>query len=93
MASLPGFTSIHPKQPVETVQGALHIIYELGQMLLKITGMSEVTLQPSAGSQGEFVGLLIMKKYHETNGENRKYIIIPETAHGTNPASAVMTAH
>ena len=87
LASLPGFANIHPHQPVENVQGALHIIYELEQMLLKITGMSAATLQPSAGSQGEFAGILIMKKYHEQNGENRKYIIIPETAHGTNPAS------
>jgi len=87
LASLPGFANIHPQQPVENVQGALHIMYELEQMLLKITGMSAATLQPSAGSQGEFAGILIMKKYHEKNGENRKYIIIPETAHGTNPAS------
>ena len=87
LASLPGFANIHPHQPVKNVQGALHIMYELEQMLLKITGMSAATLQPSAGSQGEFAGLLIMKKYHEKNGENRKYIIIPETAHGTNPAS------
>ena len=87
LASLPGFANIHPHQPVQNVQGALHIMYELEQMLLKITGMSAATLQPSAGSQGEFAGILIMKKYHEQNGENRKYIIIPETAHGTNPAS------
>jgi len=87
LASLPGFVNIHPNQPVKNVQGALHIMYELEQMLLKITGMSAATLQPSAGSQGEFAGILIMKKYHEKNGKNRKYIIIPETAHGTNPAS------
>ena len=87
LASLPGFANIHPHQPVKNVQGALHIMYELEQMLLKITGMSAATLQPSAGSQGEFAGILIMKKYHEKNGDNRKYIIIPETAHGTNPAS------
>ena len=90
LASLPGFANIHPNQPVETVQGALHIMYELEQMLLKITGMSKATLQLSAGSQGEFAGILIMKKYHEKNGEKRKYIIIPETAHGTNPASVVL---
>ena len=87
LASLSGFANIHPHQPVENIQGALHIMFELEQMLLKITGMSEATLQPSAGSQGEFAGILIMKKYHEKNGEKRKYIIIPETAHGTNPAS------
>jgi len=90
LASLPGFRDIHPDQPIETVQGALHIIYELKHMLLKITGMSDATLQPSAGSQGEFAGILIMKKYHEKTGNNRKYIIIPETAHGTNPASVTL---
>ena len=87
LASLQGFTDIHPDQSPEKVQGALHIIYELEQMLLKITGMSEASLQLSAGSQGEFAGILIMKKYHKKNRENRKFIIIPETAHGTNPAS------
>ena len=91
LASLPGFANIHPDQPAETVQGALHIMYELEQMLLKISGMSDATLQLCAGAQGEFAGLLIMKKYHEKNGENRKYIIIPETAHGTNPASVVLS--
>ena len=87
LASLQGFADIHPDQSPEKVQGALHIIYELEQMLLKITGMSEASLQLSAGSQGEFAGILIMKKYHKKNRENRKFIIIPETAHGTNPAS------
>ena len=87
LASLSGFANLHPHQLAKNVQGALHIMFELEQMLLKITGMSEATLQPSAGSQGEFAGILIMKKYHEKNGEKRKYIIIPETAHGTNPAS------
>ena len=87
LASLQGFTDIHPDQSPEKVQGALHIIYELEKMLLKITGMSDATLQLSAGSQGEFAGILIMKKYHKKNKENRKFIIIPEMAHGTNPAS------
>ena len=90
LAALPGFSAIHPLQSEEKSQGALHIMFELSQMLQKITGMSDCTLQPSAGSQGEFVGLLIMKKYHEQRGEDRKYIIIPETAHGTNPASVVL---
>ena len=91
IAAMPGFANIHPDQPAETVQGALHIMYELEQMLLKITGMTDDTLQLSGGSQGEFAGLLIMKKYHDKNGANRKYIIIPETAHGTNPASVVLS--
>jgi glycine dehydrogenase subunit 2 len=90
IASMPGFAGLHPDQPEESVQGALQLMYELEQMLKKITGMSRVTLQPSAGSQGEFVGILMIKKYHEKKGEDRKYIIIPETAHGTNPASVIL---
>ena len=90
IASLPGFANIHPDQPLESVQGALQLIWELEQMLIEITGMSRVTLQPTAGAQGEFVGILIMKKFHEINGNlNKEYILIPETAHGTNPASVI----
>ena len=90
IASMPGFAGLHPDQPEESVQGALQLMYDLEQMMKKVTGMSRVTLQPSAGSQGEFVGILMIKKYHEKNGEDRKYIIIPETAHGTNPASVIL---
>ena len=90
IASMAGFAGLHPNQSEDSTQGALKLMYELEQMLIKITGMSRVTLQPSAGSQGEFVGILIMRKFHEKNGENRKYIIIPETAHGTNPASVIL---
>ena len=90
IASMPGFAGLHPDQPEESVQGALQLMYELEQMMKKVTGMSRVTLQPSAGSQGEFVGILMIKKYHEKNGETRKYMIIPETAHGTNPASVIL---
>ncbi|MBC8311112.1 MAG: aminomethyl-transferring glycine dehydrogenase subunit GcvPB [Candidatus Marinimicrobia bacterium] len=90
IASMPGFAGLHPDQPEESAQGALQLMFELEQMMKKVTGMSRVTLQPSAGSQGEFVGILMMKKYHEKNGEDRKYIIIPETAHGTNPASVIL---
>ena len=90
IASMPGFAGLHPDQPEESAQGALQLMYELEQMMKKVTGMSRVTLQPSAGSQGEFVGILMIKKYHEKNGEDRKYIIIPETAHGTNPASVIL---
>ncbi len=89
-SALPGFAHIHPLQSEETVQGALQLMYDLETMLVEITGMSRATLQPSAGSQGEFVGILMMKKYHESKGEDRKIIIIPETAHGTNPASVVL---
>jgi len=93
MAMLPHFSGVHPNQAVETVQGALHLMYELEQMLVKITGMSRVTLQPSAGSQGEFVGLLIMQQYHSSKNNEKKYVIIPETAHGTNPASVILAGY
>ena len=90
MAMLPGICGIHPNQPEESVQGALHIIFELEEMLCKITGMHAATLQPNAGSQGELLGIFLMKKYHENNGDNRKYILLPQTAHGTNFASVVI---
>ncbi|QUI25710.1 aminomethyl-transferring glycine dehydrogenase subunit GcvPB [Vallitalea pronyensis] len=91
MASLPGFTALHPLQPEQTVQGALKMMYELQDMLQEITGMHKVSLQPAAGSQGELTGLMIVKAYHNKNGDtHRKKIIIPDSAHGTNPASATM---
>ena len=93
MAMLPHFSGIHPRQGSQTVQGALKLIYDLEQMLIKITGMSRVTLQPSAGSQGEFVGLLIMQKYHKSKNNTKEYVIIPETAHGTNPASVILAGY
>ena len=91
MASLPGFTGIHPYQPVETVQGALEIMYNLSNMLSEITGMDAVTLQPAAGAHGELTGLMLIKAYHENMGQhNRNKIIVPDSAHGTNPASAAV---
>ncbi len=87
MAGLTGLTEINPNQDCDTVQGALQIIYELERYLAELTGMSAVTLQPAAGSHGEFVGVSIMKKYHEDKGETRKYILVPDSAHGTNPSS------
>ena len=65
IASFPGFSQVHPNQPEDSIQGALKVHYELEKMLCDITGFNNITLQPSAGSQGEFVGLLLMKKYHE----------------------------
>ena len=91
IALLEGFSMIHPNQPIETVQGALEVMYKLEKILCELTGMEKATLQPSAGSQGEMVGLLLMKKYHEIHGNQKDIIIIPETAHGTNPASVIMT--
>lgn len=91
MASLPGFSDIHPLQPVETVQGAIKLLYDIEQMLCEITGMSAYTMQPAAGAQGETVGLMIIKAYHEDRGDfKRRRIIVPDSAHGTNPASAAM---
>ena len=90
MAGLPGLSSIHPAQPEETVQGALAIMAGLEEQLKAMTGMERFTLQPTAGSQGELVGVLIMQAYHAKNGDNRKQILIPDTAHGTNPATVAM---
>jgi glycine dehydrogenase subunit 2 len=88
-AGMPGFAGIHPLQPTETVQGALKLMADLEQMLCEITGMSAFTFQPAAGAQGEATGLMIMKAYHKHRGdEKRKRIIVPDSAHGTNPASA-----
>lgn len=88
MARLPGFTSIHPYQPEELSQGALEIMYKTGAYLAEIAGMAEVTLQPVAGAHGEFTGMQIIKAYHQSRGENRTKVIVPDSAHGTNPATA-----
>ncbi|QUH31289.1 aminomethyl-transferring glycine dehydrogenase subunit GcvPB [Vallitalea guaymasensis] len=91
MASLDGFTKLHPLQPESTVQGAMELMYNLQESLQEITGMSKVSLQPAAGAQGELTGLMIVKAYHDYNGNhNKKKIIIPDSAHGTNPASTSM---
>ena len=91
MASLPGFTQIHPLQPEETVQGCLEAIHTAGKLLGEITGMDAMTFQPAAGAHGEFTGLLLIKAYHRSrNDAARTKIIVPDSAHGTNPASAVM---
>lgn len=89
MASLSGFTNIHPYQPEETVQGALELMYNLDTQLSEISGFSRVTLQPAAGAHGEYTGLLIIKAYHEKRGDSKRTkIIVPDSAHGTNPSSA-----
>jgi len=93
IASMNKFASIHPNQTDLFSQPALTVIYELEQMLMKITGMSAFTLQPSAGSQGEFVGLLLMKKYHELKNNTKNIVLIPESAHGTNPASVILAGY
>jgi len=89
MARLPGFAHIHPLQPVESVQGALELMYDLQEKLAVITGMDEVTLQPAAGAHGEWTGLMLIKAYHHARGDfKRTKVLVPDSAHGTNPASA-----
>ena len=88
-----GFANVHPNQGHETTQGVIKVYCELEKALCELTGMERTTLQPSAGSQGELVGLLLMKKYHKQQGNSKKFIIIPETAHGTNPASVIMSGY
>ena len=91
MAAQPGFADIHPLQPVETAQGCLEVMYEAEQLLCEITGMDGMTFQPAAGAHGEYTGLLLMRGYHLSKGDTaRTKIIVPDSAHGTNPASAVM---
>ena len=91
LASLEGFTNLHPLQSDEDSQGALELMFNLQEALKKITGMDAVTFQPAAGAHGELTGMMIIKKYFETKGElNRKKVIVPDSAHGTNPASAKM---
>ncbi|MCM3413155.1 aminomethyl-transferring glycine dehydrogenase subunit GcvPB [Metabacillus litoralis] len=90
VARFEGFSRIHPYQPVETVQGALKLLYELQQDLAEITGMDTVTLQPSAGAQGEWTGLMMVKAYLKHKGEKRTKVLVPDSAHGTNPASATV---
>lgn len=92
VARLPGFAFSHPLQPVETVQGNLAMMYELQLWLAEICGMAAVTLQPSAGAQGEYAGVLIIRAYHQSRGDaKRNKILIPDSAHGTNPASSAMS--
>ena len=90
-AALPGFTEIHPLQPDSTVQGCLEVLRLAEKYLCEITGMDAMTLQPAAGAHGEFTGLLLIKAYHQARGDTaRTKIIVPDSAHGTNPASAAM---
>jgi glycine dehydrogenase subunit 2 len=91
MAALPGLTCIHPLQPEESAQGALELMYDLGEQIKEITGMDAVSLQPAAGAHGELTGMMMIKAYHEAREDfKRTKIIVPDTAHGTNPATAAM---
>jgi len=90
VARYAGFAKIHPYQSEETIQGALEVLHRLQEELAEITGMDEVSLQPAAGAQGEWTSLMMIRAYHESRGENRTKVIVPDTAHGTNPASAAV---
>jgi len=92
VARLPGFALTHPLQPIETVQGNLALMYQLQEWLMEISGFAGITLQPAAGAQGEFVGVLIMRAYHASRGDtHRVKVLIPDSAHGTNPATSAMS--
>ncbi|MFW9846923.1 MAG: aminotransferase class V-fold PLP-dependent enzyme, partial [Candidatus Thorarchaeota archaeon] len=95
-ANLDGFAWLHPSQDVSTIQGALELMWELEQWLAEITGMDAVTLQPAAGAQGEYTGVMLIREYHRcVTGEcdQRNEMLIPDAAHGTNPASAAMAGY
>jgi len=92
MARLPGFAFTHPLQPIETVQGNLALMYRLQEWLKEISGLAAVSLQPAAGAHGELTGVLILRAYHRARGDARRVkMLIPDSAHGTNPASSAMT--
>ncbi len=91
VARLQGFSHIHPYQDEKTVQGAMELLFNLQTMLEEITGMDAVTMQPAAGAHGEWTGLMMIRAYHEANGDHqRTKVIVPDSAHGTNPASATV---
>ena len=92
-AQLPGFLEIHPFQPMQTVQGALRLMKELEGYLAEISGMDAVTLQPAAGAHGELTSMMIVRRYHEKKGNPRKYVLVPDSAHGTNPASVTLAGY
>jgi len=91
-ARLAGFSAVHPLQPISTVQGSLELMYTLQEYLGEIGGFASVSLQPAAGAHGEFTGLLIILAYHNANGETKRdKILVPDSAHGTNPATSSMS--
>jgi len=88
-----GFASLHPHQPTSQTQGALKLAYDLQRMLSELSGMDASSLHPSAGAQGELAGLFVIRAYHTANGNPRKRVLIPDTAHGTNPATATLCGY
>ena len=94
MAALPGFTGIHPLAPAHTVEGCREVLNTARELLCEITGMDDMTFQPAAGAHGEFTGVLLIKQYHDARGDRkRNKIIVPDSAHGTNPATAAMCGY
>src|SRR5512140_1150201 len=92
VARLPGFAFTHPLQPLDTIQGNLALMYQLQEWLKEISGYAAVSLQPSAGAQGEFTGVMIIRAYHRSRGDARRIkMLIPDSAHGTNPATSAMS--
>lgn len=93
VARLPGFSAIHPFTPDHAAQGALELMWRLGEMLKEIAGMDAITLEPAAGAQGELAGAFLTTAYHASQGQTRKTILIPDSAHGTNPATAAVAGY
>ncbi|MCX6565766.1 MAG: aminomethyl-transferring glycine dehydrogenase subunit GcvPB [Candidatus Aminicenantes bacterium] len=93
IVTFPGFAETHPLAPAETVQGNFEVLHRMERMLCEITGFDAFTLQPSAGAQGELVGIMLVRAYHEAKGIPRKYVLIPDSAHGTNPSSAHLSGY
>jgi glycine dehydrogenase subunit 2 len=93
VASMPGFSKLHPLQDPQYAQGALELMWHLQGQLSEVSGLPHVSLQPSAGSHGELAGLLLTRAYHEDRGENRTKVLTPDTAHGTNPATVTMAGY
>jgi len=93
VAALPGFAALHPLADDDLVQGALELLGTLQEALCEATGMDAITMQPAAGAQGELTGLLIMRAWHEANGDARRRVVIPDSAHGTNPASVSLAGY
>src|SRR6186997_1434235 len=93
-ARLPGFAELHPMAPDEVAQGTLQLLWELERALAEISGMRAVTLQPAAGAQGELTGILMIRAYHHARGDTeRDEVLVPDSSHGTNPATASMAGY
>ncbi|MGH0034876.1 MAG: aminomethyl-transferring glycine dehydrogenase subunit GcvPB [Myxococcota bacterium] len=93
LSRLPGFARSHPLQPADLSQGFLHLMHELEGQLCEVSGMDRVSLQPAAGAQGELAGIMMIRAYHTARGEKRNKVLVPDSAHGTNPASAALNSY